>query len=71
VVLIRAKLNAESEHQTAIDSTIGPSKPRGNRGAVMADTVGRPLDKLKCGDAGIESIMQALSPVADRCRRTA
>jgi membrane protein len=41
VVLIGAKLNAEIEHQTAIDSTIGPPKPLGSRGAVMADTVGR------------------------------
>jgi membrane protein len=41
IVLIGAKLNAEIEHQTAIDSTTGPPKPLGNRGAVMADTVGR------------------------------
>jgi membrane protein len=41
IVLIGAKLNAEIEHQTAIDSTIGPPKPLGNRGAVMADTLGR------------------------------
>jgi membrane protein len=41
IVLVGAKLNAEIEHQTAIDSTIGPPKPLGNRGAVMADTVGR------------------------------
>ena len=27
IVLIGAKLNAEIEHQTAIDSTIGPPKP--------------------------------------------
>ena len=40
VVLVGAKLNAEMEHQTAIDSTIGPPKPLGQRGAVMADTVG-------------------------------
>ena len=41
VALAGAKLNAEIEHQTAVDSTIGPPKPLGNRGAVMADTVGR------------------------------
>jgi membrane protein len=40
VVLVSAKLNAEIEHQTAIDSTVGPTKPLGERGAVMADTVG-------------------------------
>jgi membrane protein len=41
IVLVGARLNAEIEHQTAIDSTVGPPKPLGNRGAVMADTVGK------------------------------
>jgi membrane protein len=40
VVLIGAQLNAEIEHQTARDSTVGPEAPLGARGAVMADTVG-------------------------------
>jgi membrane protein len=40
VVLLGAELNAEIEHQTARDSTIGAEKPLGSRGAVMADTVG-------------------------------
>jgi len=39
-VLVGAELNAEIEHQTAIDSTTGPEKPMGERGAAMADTVG-------------------------------
>ena len=34
------ELNSEIEHQTARDTTIGPPKPLGIRGAVMADTVG-------------------------------
>jgi membrane protein len=41
VVLVGAELNSEIEHQTARDSTVGPEKPLGHRGAVMADTVGR------------------------------
>lgn len=41
VVLIGAELNAEIEHQTARDSTTGPELPLGERGAVMADNVGR------------------------------
>jgi membrane protein len=41
VVLTGAELNAEIEHQTAIDTTIGQPKPIGERGAVMADTVGK------------------------------
>jgi membrane protein len=40
VVLIGAQLNSEIEHQTAHDTTVGPEKPLGIRGAVMADTVG-------------------------------
>jgi membrane protein len=40
VVLVGAELNSEIEHQTARDSTVGPEKPLGLRGAVMADTAG-------------------------------
>ena len=40
VILIGAKLNAETEHQTARESTTGAPKPPGRRGAKMADTVG-------------------------------
>lgn len=40
VILIGAELNAEIEHQTAMDSTTGPPVPMGERGAAMADTVG-------------------------------
>jgi membrane protein len=40
VVLVGAELNSEIEHQTARDTTVGPEKPLGTRGAVMADTVG-------------------------------
>lgn len=41
VMLIGAELNAEIEHQTAVDTTTGEPRPMGQRGAVMADTVGR------------------------------
>ena len=40
VLLLGAELNAEIEHQTARDSTRGPDRPMGRRGAAMADTVG-------------------------------
>jgi membrane protein len=40
VNLVGAKLNAEIEHQTARESTVGQSKPLGRRGAKMADTIG-------------------------------
>jgi len=41
VVLTGAELNAEIEHQTAVDTTIGAERDIGERGAVMADTVGK------------------------------
>jgi membrane protein len=41
VILVGAKVNAETEHQTARDSTEGTPRPHGQRGAEMADTVGR------------------------------
>jgi membrane protein len=44
VILVGAKLNAETEHQTARDSTIGRPEPLGRRGAEMADTVGPSQD---------------------------
>ena len=40
VILLSGELNAEIEHQTAKDSTVGSEKPLGERGAVMADTIG-------------------------------
>lgn len=41
IVLLGAELNAEIEHQTRRDSTVGPPRPMGRRGAVRADTLGR------------------------------
>jgi membrane protein len=41
IVLAGAELNAEMEHQTAIDSTTGVPVPMGQRGATMADTLGQ------------------------------
>lgn len=39
VVIAGAKLNAEAEHQTRIDTTTGRPKPMGERDAYVADTV--------------------------------
>ncbi len=43
-ILIGGEINAEIEHQTAHDTTVGRTKPLGTRGAVMADTVGAAQD---------------------------
>jgi len=40
-VLLGAELNAEMEHQTKKDTTTGAPQPRGDRGAHVADTIGR------------------------------
>jgi membrane protein len=40
VVLLGAEVNAETEHQTAKDTTEGAHQPMGARGAQMADTIG-------------------------------
>lgn len=40
ILIIGAELNAEMEHQTAVDTTTGAPLPLGDRGAVMADTLG-------------------------------
>ncbi|MBA4803510.1 MAG: YihY/virulence factor BrkB family protein [Brevundimonas sp.] len=40
IILMGAELNAETEHQTALDTTTGAPRPIGERGAVMADSIG-------------------------------
>ena len=37
IVLLGAELNAEIEHQTLRDTTVGPDRPMGQRGAFVAD----------------------------------
>ncbi|WP_233713879.1 YihY/virulence factor BrkB family protein [Aquamicrobium zhengzhouense] len=39
ILLVGAELNAELEHQTAVDTTRGPDRPMGERGAEVADSV--------------------------------
>lgn len=41
VIMLGAELNAELEHQTARDTTHGPARPMGDRGAYVADTLGQ------------------------------
>lgn len=51
VILLGAEINAELEHQTLRDSTTGPEKPLGVRGAKMADTVGETAEEVKSSEA--------------------
>ena len=40
VVILGAEINSELERQTVHDTTVGPERPMGERGAYSADTVG-------------------------------
>ena len=44
ILIVGAEINAEMERQTEKDTTVGPPAPMGQRGAVVADTIGRPSD---------------------------
>jgi membrane protein len=47
ILVVGAEINAEMEHQTARDSTAGDrDKPMGERGAVVADTLGKTAEEL-------------------------
>ncbi len=43
LLLVGAEISAEIEHQTSFDSTVGPSRVLGERGARMADSIGPSL----------------------------
>ncbi len=66
VVLLGAELNAEIEHQTALDSTTGPARPMGERGAAMADTVGKRFGGVR---DGLAALGQGLAARLARWRR--
>lgn len=64
VILLGAEINAELEHQTKRDTTTGPEKPLGVRGARMADTVGPTAEEVKSSEAktsGAQDHHQGLS----------
>ena len=50
IILLGAELNAEIEAQTKIDSTIGPKKPMGSRGATKADILGESVNDAKASE---------------------
>ena len=61
VLIIGAELNSEMEHQTARDTTTGPSKPMGQRGALMADTVADDESATTRRDSGSRRPQQSRS----------
>lgn len=76
VVLLGAELNAEIEHQTAVDSTTGAPQPLGKRGAKMADTIGETAaaakakpQQAKMADARAERSGAARPPGSSSSKR--
>jgi membrane protein len=78
-VLLGAEINAEAEHQTDADSTVGPDRPRGARDAVKADeAVGRPLHAPRHADGpphegpdeadSLDRSQEAIAHPAERAR---
>lgn len=63
-ILFGAELNAELEHQTEIDTTIGPPRPLGRRAAVVADNIGPTLPTESWGET-----VRGLVRSARGCRR--
>jgi membrane protein len=71
VVLLGAELNAEIEHQTALDSTTGEPAPMGERGAAMAVSVGLAfhLDVSKLREKAVEDGRRQAERVRQALRR--
>ncbi len=65
IILIGAKFNAEIEHQTAVDTTTGAPRPLGERGAIMADTLG----PRRGNPAALAFTLKHAEAVADKVMR--
>ncbi len=64
VILMGAELNAEIEHQTAVDTTTGLPLPMGERGAKVADSIGA----RRGNPAALAFTQRQAERVADRLR---
>lgn len=54
VIIIGAEINSELERQTIADTTRGPARPLGKRGAVMADFVAKFTTRKKAMDEVVD-----------------
>ncbi|MFA4900692.1 MAG: YihY/virulence factor BrkB family protein [Brevundimonas sp.] len=64
VIVMGAELNAEIEHQTAVDTTTGKPQPIGERGAKVADSIGA----RRGNPAALAFTQRQAERVADRLR---
>jgi membrane protein len=46
IIILGAEINSELEHQTGVDTTVGPQEPMGDRGAFVADDLGSSHDSM-------------------------
>ncbi len=60
-IVLGAELNAESERQTAKDTTSGRHRPLGERDAEAADTVGPTADEVKAGVPAAADVSEGAS----------
>lgn len=68
-VLLGAELNAEMEHQTQVDTTVGPDRPMGERGAFVADHLGPCRPPLRHVIAStVKRARRAAADLRDRAR---
>ncbi len=65
IILMGAEVNAEIEHQTAVDTTTGAPVAIGDRGAVVADTVG----PRRGSPAALTFTLKHAEALADRLSR--
>ena len=63
IVIVGAELNSEIEHQTERDTTTGRPRPMGERGAVMADTIGAAYGDSASGTREFELRSSAREPL--------
>jgi membrane protein len=67
-ILLGAELNSELERQTEEDTTIGPTRPIGQRGATVADQVGEPRPAFSPSDRMRDVLLDKLAEL-NRPRR--
>jgi membrane protein len=70
-IILGAEINAELEHQTAEDTTVGPRRPMGSRLAVAADTLGRPRRDTSVRETLREALHGLRAPRRDKRRPVA
>lgn len=65
-IILGAELNSELEHQTTVDTTVGPERPIGSRQAVVADTIGEAREPRSLAETLGSSWRELRSPRRDK-----